>query len=166
MGVASSNAVIGAWCCHYSQKQERPPGEEEGAFPYSDSAKRECQSVSYVGRAGARPVWWRRALPGVVPRPRTGFGLSSTPRRLGAGDHFSEGKAGSASGPGGVVVLDFQPSGTDLHPYGQTVDLHLAHGPGRRPPTQVLAPHAEGTGLGDEDPADLLGQDGVGEGAD
>jgi hypothetical protein len=29
------------WWLHHFQKQERPPGEEEGAFPYSDSAKRE-----------------------------------------------------------------------------------------------------------------------------
>ena len=41
-------AAPAEWCQCHSLRQERPPGEEEGAFPYSDSAKRECQSVSYV----------------------------------------------------------------------------------------------------------------------
>src|SRR5205823_13750896 len=55
-------------------KRERPPGEEEGAFPYSDSAKREYRSVSYVVGAGARAVC-------PYPASSPGPGGTSTCRR-------------------------------------------------------------------------------------
>src|SRR4051812_39491359 len=150
------------------QEQERPPGEEEGAFPYSDSAKREYRSVSYVVGAGARPGLGARdqaALAGVVSRPLGHLDLALAPGGLGPAHDLPKGQAGAAGGPGGIVVFDLHPSGADLHPYGQALDLDLAGAPGRRPAAQFLAPDPEGAGLAHQHAADLVGQGRIGQGA-
>src|SRR5207248_243967 len=88
----------------------KTPWRGEGAFPYSDSAKREYRSVSYVagalGKSRLVPPFADSSLPGVVARFWGDLGLAPAPGGLGPGHDFAEGQAGATGGPGGVVVLD------------------------------------------------------------